>query len=124
MGIVHHTNHLVWFEIGRTELLRDLGLSYAALEEREVFMPVVEAGARYRRPVRYDEEVDVLTRVEELTGVTVRFSYQLLRQPGDELVATGFTLHAATDGKGSARRLPAELRSRLATYVERPEPGP
>lgn len=121
MGIVHHANHLVWFEIGRTELLRELGLPYSALEDGRLFMPVIEAGARYRHPVRYDEEVDVLTRVEEVTGVCVRFSYRLTRHPGGDLLATGFTLHAATDEKGSPRRLPEAIRTRLETLVEPPE---
>jgi len=117
MGIVHHTNHFVWFEIGRTELLRELGLPYAALEARHIFMPVIEAGARYKRPVRYDEEIDVLTSVAEVTGVRVRFGYRLARHPAGEVVATGFTLHAATDETGAPRRLPSEVKARLEALV-------
>ena len=118
MGVVHHSHYFVWFEIGRTELLRELGMPYAALEEEHVFMPVVEAAARYRAPVRYDEEVDVETRLTEVSGVQVRFAYRLLRHPGGEPVATGFSLHAAVNEKGRPRRLPADVRERLRGLVQ------
>jgi acyl-CoA thioester hydrolase len=118
MGVVHHSHYLVWFEIGRTELLRDMGTPYATLESENLFMPVIEVGARYRAPVRYDEEVDVETALEEITGVRVRFGYRLLRHPGGEAVATGFSLHAAVNEKGTPRRLPQDLRERLARLIE------
>jgi len=117
MGVVHHSHYFVWFEIGRTELLRDLGMPYAALEEEQLFMPVIEAAARYRAPVRYDEEVDVETELTEVTGVQVRFAYRLLRHPGGEPVATGFSLHAAVNEKGRPRRLPQDVRERLQGLV-------
>jgi acyl-CoA thioester hydrolase len=123
MGVVHHSHHLVWFEVGRTELMREMGMPYASLEARSIYMPVVEAGARYRAPVRYDEEVDVVTRVEEVTGVTVRFGYTLVLAAGGKVAATGFTLHAATDGRGSARRLPAEVREKLERLAPPEGPG-
>jgi len=114
MGVVHHSHYFVWFEIGRTELLRELGMPYAALEEEHVFMPVVEAAARYRSPVRYDEEVDVETQLTDLTGVQVSFEYRLLRHPGGEPVASGFSRHAAVDENGRPRRLPQDVRARLS----------
>lgn len=117
MGVVHHSHYFVWFEIGRTELLRDLGMPYATLEEEHLFMPVIEAAARYRSPVRYDEEVDVETELTEVTGAQVRFGYRLLRHPGGESVATGFSLHAAVNEKGRPRRLPQDVRERLASLV-------
>jgi len=117
MGVVHHSHYFVWFEIGRTELLRELGMPYASLEEEHLYMPVIEAGARYRAPVRYDEEVDVETVLQEVTGAQVRFSYRLLRHPGGEPVATGFSLHAAVNEKGRPRRLPQELRERLERLI-------
>ena len=123
MGVVHHSHYFVWFEIGRTELLRDLGMPYAALEEEQLFMPVIEAAARYRAPVRYDEEVDVETELTEVTGVQVRFAYRLLRHPGGEPVATGFSLHAAVNEKGRPRRLPQEVRERLLGLLAPGEAG-
>jgi acyl-CoA thioester hydrolase len=117
MGVVYHGHYLVWFEIGRTELLREMGAAYAGLEAEGLFMPVIEAGARYRAPVRYDEEVEVETSVREVTGVCVRFSYRLFRPPEPDPVAEGFTLHAAVSTKGTARRLPVPLRQRLSALV-------
>lgn len=118
MGVVHHTHYLVWFEIGRTELLRELGAPYAALESEGVFMPVIEIGARYRASVRYDDEVDVATRLEEVTGVRVRFTYRLFRSTETDPAATGFTVHAAVDERGTPRRIPEELRARLVDAME------
>jgi acyl-CoA thioester hydrolase len=117
MGVVHHSHYFVWFEIGRTELLRDLGIPYASLEEEQLYMPVIEAAARYRAPVRYDEEVDVETELTDVTGVQVRFAYLLRRHPGGEPVATGFSLHAAVNEKGRPRRIPPEIRERLSSLV-------
>ena len=113
MGVVHHNHYLVWFEIGRTELLRELGAPYAEMEAQNLFMPVIEVGAQYRAPVRYDEEVEVATTIEEVTGVCVRFRYRLFRGPDEEPVASGFSVHAAVDEKGTPRRLPQSLRERL-----------
>jgi acyl-CoA thioester hydrolase len=118
MGVVHHTHYLVWFEIGRTEMLRALGMPYADLEAAQVFMPVIEIGACYRGPVRYDEEVEVVTKLEEVTGVRVRFGYRLFRTAGGDALATGFSLHAAVGADGAPRRLPKELRERLESLVE------
>ena len=113
MGVVHHSHYLVWFEIGRTELMRELGMPYAALENDGVFMPVIEAQARYLAPVRYDEEVEVETTLEELTGVCVTFAYRLFKPPAPEPLAMGFTRHAAVNAQGAARRLPPALREKL-----------
>ena len=117
MGVVHHTHYLVWFEIGRTELLRETGMPYAALEADGVFMPVIEAGARYLAPVHYDEEVEVETTLDEMTGVRVRFGYRLFKPPSREPVARGFSLHAAVDGKGAPRRLPPSIREKLSALI-------
>ena len=117
MGIAHHSNHLIWFEIGRTELMRELGVPYSELEESGVFMPVIETGLRYRTAARYDEEIDVLTRLEEVRGARVRFGYRLTAHGAGRVIAEGFTVHAATDRNGSARRFPHELRDRLKAAV-------
>lgn len=115
MGIAHHTHHLAWFEMGRTELMREAGCPYGDLEdEGGVFFPVVEAGARYRTPARYDEELAITTRLVEVTGVTVRFEYDVTGAATRQTVSTGFTVHASVGRDGRPRRLPADLRARLA----------
>ncbi|MBI4160951.1 MAG: acyl-CoA thioesterase [Acidobacteria bacterium] len=113
MGVAHHTCHLVWFEIGRTELLRSRGCAYAELEGEGVFLPVVEVACRYHRPVGYDEELSVETVVAEVGAARVRFRYRILRPATGELIATGTTLHAAWDGRRRPARLPERIREIL-----------
>lgn len=113
MGVAHHTHYLVWFELGRTELMRDIGCPYADLEEQGVFFPVVEVGARFHRPARYDELVDIETRVARPRGARVRFEYSVCRAADGTLLATGFSEHAAIGRDGRPLRLPDVLRRRL-----------
>ncbi len=112
MGIAWHGNYLAWFEVARTDLLRARGVSYRELEEAGLRLPVIEVQARYLRPVRYDDVLDVAARVEELRGARVLFSYEVLR--AGELLATGRSEHAAVDRDGRLRRLPEDLRRRLS----------
>ena len=81
MGIVYYANYLVWFEIGRVELLRSLGLAYSQLEtEHECILPVIEASCRYRSPARYDDEIQIETRPALLRGSVIKFAYQIWRK--------------------------------------------
>lgn len=114
MGVAHHTHYLVWFELGRTELMRARGCAYGALEDdRGVFFPVVEAGAKYLAPARYDDVVEIRTRLAEAGGVRVRFEYDLTRAGDGALLARGFTVHASVGRDGRPIRLPEDLRRRL-----------
>jgi acyl-CoA thioester hydrolase len=113
MGVAHHTHYLTWFELGRTELMRELGCTYGELEEREeVFFPVIQASADYLASARYDEVVTITTRLIRASGVRVRFTYVVCREDGTVL-ARGHTEHASVDGRGRPRRLPETLRRRL-----------
>lgn len=115
MGVAHHTHHLVWFELGRTELMREAGCAYGALEDGEgVFFPVVEAGAAYVSPARYDETLSITTRLVSVKGVRVRFEYDVAREATGEPVSSGFTVHACVGRDGRPIRLPEALRRRLA----------
>jgi len=113
MGVAHHTVHLVWFEIGRTELMRARGLAYAGLEDEGIFLPVIEASCVYRAPARYDELLVVRTEVTESGPVRVAFEYRIEREADRILIATGSTRHAAVDRRGRPRRLPPAVRERL-----------
>lgn len=114
MGIVHHTHYLVWFEIGRTELMREVGCSYAALErERGVYFPVIEAHARYRASARYDDLVTVQTRLVLVRRARVRFEYRVAHDGDGRLLAEGYTEHAAAGEDGRPRRMPEDLLRRL-----------
>jgi acyl-CoA thioester hydrolase len=115
MNVVYHAHYLVWFEVGRTELMRELGCSYAALEDDEaIYFPLRELGARYHAPAHYDELLEVHTRLEAVGGASVRFAYRILRRGRVEPLVTGFTEHAAVGRDGRPRRLSAALRQRLA----------
>lgn len=119
MGVVHHSHYPVWFEIGRTELMRSMGAAYADLEAGGLFMPVVEMGVHYRVPVVYDEEVDIESRIEEIGGARVRFGYRVTKVATSTSAADGYTVHAAVRKGGGPVRLPAELRAKLEAEASR-----
>jgi acyl-CoA thioester hydrolase len=123
MGVVHHTHYLIWFEVGRTELMRERGRTYADMERSGTFMPVVEATCRYRAPSRYDEEIEVETVVSAASRVRVEFSYRVTRPSDGTLLATGRTLHAATDSQGLPRRMPREILEDLGAHAAKPASG-
>lgn len=109
MGVAHHTAHFVWFEIGRTELMRQRGAVYAALEEEGIFLPVIAAECRYSAPARYDDVVRVHSRVTHARGALVEFAYRIERAADGTVLATGATRHAAIDDRGRPRRLPKAI---------------
>jgi acyl-CoA thioester hydrolase len=114
MNVVYHAHYLVWFELGRTELMRALGHAYGELEDRDgIFFPLIEVGARYRAPARYDDLLTVHTRVASVGGARVRFDYRVVREADHRLLATGFTEHASLGRDGRPTRMPAQLRRRL-----------
>lgn len=114
MDVVYHTHYLVWFEIGRTELMRELGCDYGSLEDANgIYFPLREVGARYHAPARYDDVLDVHTVLSSVGGASVRFDYKVLRRRESRLLVTGFTQHAAVGAEGRPRRLPPEVRRRL-----------
>jgi acyl-CoA thioester hydrolase len=107
MGVVYHSNHLIWFEVGRVELLRQLGFSYRDMERDDGrFIAVAEAKCRYRAPVYYDEEVVIRTRLKHVRESVVVFSYELLRANGGALLAEGETTHIVTDANMKIAALP------------------
>lgn len=114
MGVAWHGNVFAWFEVGRTDLLRDLGTTYRDLEGQGLRLPVVEATARYLRPVLYDDLVEVRTRLSRHSGARVDFDYEIHRTGTEEPLVTGSTAHAAVDAGGRPRRLPEALRRLLS----------
>ncbi len=107
MGFVYYGNYLRWFEIGRTEMLRQHGMSYREVEAAGIRLPVLEARCRYRKPARYDDEVVIETTLAELGRASMRFAYRVLRQPDGELLAEGETEHCFLDPRGRPVRPPA-----------------
>jgi acyl-CoA thioester hydrolase len=114
MGVAYHGNYFAWFEVGRTDLLRDLGFTYKDLEAGGLRLPVIEARARFLRPARYDDVLDVRTRLAACRGARVTFDYAVLREGNETPLATGSTSHAAVDPEGRARRIPDAVRKALS----------
>ncbi|HOO62730.1 MAG TPA: thioesterase family protein [Synergistaceae bacterium] len=98
MGIVYHANYLPWFEMGRTEFCRQLGVAYSDWEKQGVFLPCVEAHCRYKRPARYDDLLVVRTVIRELKRCSVTFGYKIFRE--EVLLTEGYTKHAFTNPQG------------------------
>ncbi len=114
MGVVYHSNYLVWFEIGRTKLVRDLGFSYRELEKKGILLPVVEAHANYRYPARYDDEIRIETKIKELTKRKIVFSYQIFADAESKLLAQGYTRHIWV----SKEMKPISLNDRFPEFFE------
>ena len=97
MGIAHHANYIVWFEIGRTDLCRQTGFPYNEIEARGYLLVVTEVACRFRIPFRYDDEVIIRTSVDDVASRSMRFAYELLNNTADVVHATGFSSHLWLD---------------------------
>ena len=115
MGVVYHTNYLVWCEIGRTELIRALtGVSYASLEAEGVALAVAELSIRYHGAARYDNLIRVKTTLTDARSRTVAFEYLISNAETGERLATARTLLVSLDPKGRPVVMPDQLRRRLS----------
>jgi len=111
MGVVYHSNYLIWFEVGRVELMRALGFDYKQMElQDDTFIVVADAHCRYHHSARYDELLTVRTRILEAKNRTLKFGYEIFRQPDDKLLATGDTLHIACSRAGQVKHFPDKYK--------------
>lgn len=118
MGIVHHSNYLVWFELGRSEFCRARGFSYKEMEERDnALMVVAEAFCRYKSPAYYEDVLTLRTKIAEIRSRSLRFIYEIYRAADQTLLAAGETLHVVTDEKHKVRTLPQSYKEKLLTEV-------
>jgi acyl-CoA thioester hydrolase len=109
MGVVYHANYFIWFEVGRVELLRQLGFSYRDMEQDDhCFIAVVDARCRYKAPARYDDEIIVRTHLKNVRESLVHFGYELLRASDGALLAEGETTHIVTDAEMKVRAIPQQ----------------
>lgn len=109
MGVVYHANYFVWLEVGRVELMRQLGFDYKQLEAAEgCFIAVVEANCRYKAPARYDDILIIATEIAALRGFVLKFRYRITRESDEILLAEGETTHVITDRHLKKRPLPAK----------------
>lgn len=123
MGVVHHSSYLPWMEMGRTELLRDVGMSYAALETEGVFLVVTKVEVKYRRPLKYDDKVEIRTKVDKTSKVKLHHSYEIVlverlgkapdasdpSVPSDGVCAVATTELACVGTDGRPKALPGWL---------------
>ena len=109
MRVAYYAHYLNWFEVGRSHLLRELGMSYRRIEREAMFLPVVEAHCRYLKPARYDDLLLVTTKVSKPKGARLLFEYEVHRAENEQLLATGSTVHVAIDDRGKPKRLPEGL---------------
>ncbi|MBA4601600.1 acyl-CoA thioesterase [Thermoactinomyces mirandus] len=93
MGVVYHANYLVWFEVGRTEMMRERGFSYKDLEARGLLLPVVDIHCKYEYPARYDDPVIVRTKIGEFNRSKIIFSYEVIHQETGRRLAKGESIH-------------------------------
>jgi acyl-CoA thioester hydrolase len=114
MGVVYHANYLLYFEMGRTEYMRARGYAYAELERQGIYLAVVEATCRYKAAAKYDDVIIIRTNVQGTTNVTITFQYQVFKEEGNVLLATGATTLACVNEQNRPRRLPAEIAQALA----------
>ena len=114
MGIVYYAHYLVWFEVGRTDWLRDVGWTYRAMEDEGFGLPVIEAHCDYKMGARYDDELEIRTRARLVSPVRLGFDYDIVRLPEGLAVASGHTIHASVDRTARPVRLPARVRDLFA----------
>lgn len=113
MGIVYHTNYIIWFEVGRGEYFWQQGMSYANWEQQGVCFPVSEVSVRFLAPARYGDLVTVRTWVQEVRSREVTFAYEVLMAETGQRLATGWTKHLCVNGEGEVVIIPPQLRNSL-----------
>ncbi len=114
MGVVYYANYLVWFEVGRTDWLRETGVTYRSMEADGIQLPVIEAHCEYRQGARYDDDVDIRTTGRKLSPVRIQFDYDLVRRADGVVLATGHTVHATIDRNGRPTRMPDRVKDLFA----------
>ncbi len=118
MGIAYHANYLRWFEMGRTEMFRSLGLPYREIERRGIFMPVAEVWCRFTASARYDDEITIETSLDPSVRAGMKFDYRILSEEGNVLLAKGYTRHPFVNGAGRVVRPPPFLKEAIRGAVE------
>ncbi len=123
MGVVYHSNHFIWFEVGRVDLLRQLGITYKQMEnEDQLYIPLVDARCRYKAPALYDDELVVRTHIRNFRDKLIVFAYELVRISDNLLLAEGETTHVITGSDLKPRTLPEKYLEMLRKATGRTGP--
>ena len=109
MGIVYHTNYIKWFEIGRTELLRDMGIYYTVFESRGYNLPLTKAYCHYFLPARFDQVLLIETGIEYVKRASIKFSCVIWDEKQEKMLVEGYTVHACTNSEGKIVRIPEDV---------------
>lgn len=99
MGIVYHTNYGIWYEIARTNFIKELGFSYLDMEKDGMFLPVIDLKLHYISPARYDDDIKIKTSVSSISSAKIEFSYSAYIKGGDNPINTGTSVHAFVNDK-------------------------
>jgi len=119
MGVVYHANYLVWFEVGRVELIRALGIEYKQMEiEDDCHIVVVDAHCRFMKSAKYDDVLKIRTRISDTQNRTISFSYEVLRESDNQILASGETVHVICGKNGRPKILPDKYRAQFAAFRE------
>jgi acyl-CoA thioester hydrolase len=116
MGIVYHTNYIKWFEIGRNEMLRAIGLVYSKMESEHFNMPLSEAYCHYLYPAKFDDILNIETSIAYVRRASMRFNYTIWDEKNEKVHAEGYTIHACTTNKGKIVRFPADFSTTIKKY--------
>jgi acyl-CoA thioester hydrolase len=122
MAVVYHSNYIIWFEVGRVELLRQLGFSYLEMEQDGLNLPVVEVKCRYKHPARYDDEILIRTRLLQMRTSLLRFHYELLRKADGRLLAEGESVHVVVGNDRKRTHLTGKYLNALHGAAELAQP--
>jgi acyl-CoA thioester hydrolase len=113
MGVVYHTNYLIWFEVGRGEYMRQKGGDYTDFEAQGFYLPVSELDARFIASARYGDLVTIRTWTEEMRSRSLTFAYEVVMQETGQVLVTGRTRHICTDREGRVKVIPKEMKELL-----------
>jgi acyl-CoA thioester hydrolase len=122
MGVVYHSNYFIWFEVGRVELLRQMGFTYKEMERQDqCFIAVVDARCRFKAPARYDDEIMIRTCLKNVRESLIHFAYEAVRASDGTLLAEGETTHIVTGADLNKRPLPDKYLAAFRAAVKEPE---
>lgn len=121
MGIVYHASYIKWFEMGRTELMRSMGISWSDIEPLRCYFPVTKLSCHYLLPARYDDLLILKTEIDEVKRASISFTYRLYDNERERVLVRGSTLHACTDEQGSIIRIPVAITSMINARLEKGE---
>jgi len=116
MGIVYHTNYIKWFEVGRNELMRQLGVAYTELQKFGINLPLTKVSCHYLLPARYDSLLTVETKIEYIKRASMKFNSYIWNEEKKNLLVEGSTVHACTNSEGKVRRIPQQILDLLTKY--------